>query len=105
MRNEILSFDGQCNGSDILKINALIPFRKSLPDFGARLVLTVHDSVLISGPEKNAEALHKHIKETMEAPIAAMNGFFIPVSIKVGESWGGVKRWEKWLAARQVVTN
>jgi DNA polymerase I-like protein with 3'-5' exonuclease and polymerase domains len=100
MKPEILSFYGQNPGSDILKVNALISLHTSLADFGARLLLTVHDQVLVSCPIRNATACKEHIEAALAAPIEQMVGFSIPATLKLGSSWGDVTSYEKWSAKR-----
>ena len=88
MKNELYAFPGQSNAADILRRNALLPLQRSLGDFGGRLVLTVHDQVLVSVPERNLSSCISHIRDTMQQPIAEMDGYHIPVAIKVGPTWG-----------------
>lgn len=101
MKPEILSFYGQNPGSDILKQNALIKLHNSLRDFQSRLLLTVHDQVLISCPRHLARECRDHIQDCMSTPIPQMDGFVIPATIKVGDNWGDVMSWEKWEAKQQ----
>jgi uracil-DNA glycosylase family 4 len=105
--NEILSFTGQSNAADILRLNALLPLYKGLRDFSARLLLTVHDSVAISCPRRNLTGCVEYVRETLEAPIAAMNNFWIPCTIKVGTketsttgkpNWGDCIPYDDWMA-------
>ena len=98
MKNEVYNFPGQSITADIIRINALIPLHKTLSDFGARLVLTVYDQVLVTVPERNLIPCIDHIRFTMQAPIEKMNGFSIPVGIKVGRSWGELYSIEDFLS-------
>jgi DNA polymerase-1 len=100
MKPEVLSFYGQNPGSDILKQNALIQLHTTLPDFGARILLTVHDQVLVNCPLRNAVSCKEHIEQTMASPLPQMDGFSIPATIKLGPNWGDVTSYEKWSAKR-----
>jgi DNA polymerase-1 len=53
----------------------------------ARMLLQIHDSVLVECPEADAEAVAKLLKTTMEAvypqlPVA------LTVDYKIGDNWG-----------------
>lgn len=99
MRPEILSFYGQNTGSDILKRNALIPLKKGLRAYGARLLYTVHDSVGVCVRRDTLGDTAKFVQGCMEAPIPEMNGFSIGCDIKVGPSWGQLMSLDKYLKA------
>lgn len=93
--NEILAFPGQTTAFGVLQQNALIPFadpERGLRQFDARMMFTVHDSVIVSAKKRNADVVADFIKHTMEAPIPQMDNFWIPVDIKIGVNWGQVKR-------------
>lgn len=96
MRNEILSFPGQTNAADILRQNALIPLHKGLSDFGARLIFTVHDSVGINCPKRALRGCVPFIRDTFEAPIPQMGGFWIPCEISVGPNWMDTIPYEEY---------
>jgi DNA polymerase I-like protein with 3'-5' exonuclease and polymerase domains len=55
----------------------------------ARLLLQVHDSLVLEAPGDLVEEVKAHLKEVMERPIPELNGLVIPVSIKVGNNWLG----------------
>jgi uracil-DNA glycosylase family 4 len=95
-RNELLSFTGQANGADILRSKALVPLSHSLPDFGARLILAIHDSIGVSCPRRFALDCAKHVRATMESPIEEMNGFNIPAAVYIGENWNDVVPFLEW---------
>lgn len=82
-QNEIMSFTGQSNGADVLRFCALLPLSSGLRDFGARLLLTVHDSVVISCPRKALHGCIEFVRECMERPIPQLDQFWIPCTIKV----------------------
>lgn len=105
--NEILAFTGQSNAADILRVNALLPLHRGLADFNARLLLTVHDSVAVSCPRRYLAGCVDYIRETLEAPIARMNNYWIPCTVKVGTketsttgipNWGDIIPWEDWVS-------
>jgi DNA polymerase I-like protein with 3'-5' exonuclease and polymerase domains len=93
-RNEILAFPGQTTAVGVLFQNALLPFSNpetGLRKYGARLMFSVHDSVINSTPQARRVEIADYVKHTMESPIPQLGGFFIPVEIKVGPNWGKVK--------------
>ncbi len=95
-RNEYLAFPGQSNASDILRRNALIPLHRGLPRYGARILLTVHDSVAISCPKAAVSACVEYVRDTLEQPIAEMSNFWIPCEIAVGPNWQDTTLWEDY---------
>jgi DNA polymerase-1 len=95
-QNEIMSFTGQSNGADVLRYCALLPLATSLVDFGARLLLTVHDSVVISAPRKALHGCVQFVRDCMERPIPQLDNFWIPCTIKVSTketSSTGIANW------------
>lgn len=64
----------------------------------ARLLLQVHDSLLVECPKDSVGAVIKAMKATMEQSWTQLGGYVIPVEFKVGgpgESWGEVKAWKE----------
>lgn len=64
---------------------SLIEINKRFPK---RLLLQVHDSLMLEVPAKEAEETKKGIIEIMETPVPELNNYSFPVKAKVGESWG-----------------
>ena len=105
--NEICAFTGQTNGADVLRHCALLPLASGLRDFGARLMLTVHDSVVISAPHKALHGVVQFVRDSLERPIAYMDNFWIPCTIKVSTketsttgsaNWGEAIDYETYCA-------
>jgi uracil-DNA glycosylase family 4 len=96
-RNEYLNFPGQSNEPDILRKVALIPLHKELPNFGARIVLTVHDSLGVSCPKRTLAGCVSYIRDSMEQTIPEMNNFWIPVEISIGKNWQETISWEEYV--------
>ncbi len=71
------------------------PLADALGGIGARICGLIHDSVLIECPsgsvERGAEILREHMQR--EFPQVAP-GFFVPVEMKVGASWGTMEKYE-----------
>ncbi|HEY3057122.1 MAG TPA: DNA polymerase, partial [Thermoanaerobaculia bacterium] len=71
---------------DLLKL-AMIALDKRLDSEAgdARMLLTVHDEIVIEAPEKNATDVAKIVKETMETiyPLAVP----LAVDARWGKSW------------------
>lgn len=102
MRNEILSFPGQTNAADILFKNALIPLYKHLPDFGARILFTVHDSVITTCPKRSLKAMISYSRDVMEAPLPELNNFWIPAEASVGPNWADVIPYEEYASRSNI---
>jgi DNA polymerase I-like protein with 3'-5' exonuclease and polymerase domains len=99
-RNEILAFTGQSNGADILRLCGLLPLSSGLGSFGARLLLTVHDSVAVSCPQRSLHGCVEFMRESLERPIGVMDNYWIPCTIKVGTkatSTTGIANWNDTL--------
>jgi DNA polymerase I len=76
----------QGTAADLLKL-AMIALDRRLEDSarGARMLLTVHDEIVIETPERDAKQVAGIVKETME------NIFPLAVPLAVDASWG--KSW------------
>lgn len=90
-RPEYLSFHGQSNGGEVLRDNYLIPSFRGLKDFGARVLLTVHDSMALNVPKRNLLTTAQFLYDNAERPIPEMNGFVIPCELKWGPNWADTK--------------
>jgi DNA polymerase-1 len=53
----------------------------------ARMLLQVHDSILVECPEKDAEAVAKLLKQTMEVVYPQLP-VQLTVDTKIGDNWG-----------------
>jgi DNA polymerase I-like protein with 3'-5' exonuclease and polymerase domains len=102
-RNEYLAFPGQSSAVDVLLGNALNPLSLLLPkrfEERSRVLFTVHDSVICNvttgGSLQRAEEAYYLVKETLEQPIAELEGFSIPCEVKIGPSWGQGMRWQSF---------
>ncbi len=93
-RNEYLSFHGQANWAELLRQNYLIPCFRHLKEFGARVLLTVHDSMAVNCPKRNLQIVAQFILDHAESPIPQMDGFRIPAEIKHGPNWQDTKLFE-----------
>ena len=101
--SEYLSHPGQANAVDVLIKNALLPFHKGLQEYSARLMFTVHDSVVINCPKKSLISAVAYIRDTMEAPIPELRGFWIPVEVKVGPNWYDVENYDDYQIRQRTV--
>jgi DNA polymerase I len=74
----------QGSAADLMKL-AMVQASPKLPK-GAKMLLQIHDSILAEAPEKEAEAVGKILKDTME------NVYELPVKLKadisIGKNWG-----------------
>jgi len=63
------------------------PLAMALP-WPATLLLQVHDSLVFECPSDLVDTLISTVKTVMEQPWAELGGYSIPISVKVGDSWG-----------------
>jgi DNA polymerase-1 len=91
--NEALSFEPQSTASDIC-LRALIDVRPRLKGIG-HLRLTIHDALTGEFPEENLVEGATLIRDAMVASGAQWTNYVpFEVDMKVGESWGDLKKWE-----------
>lgn len=81
----------QSTGSDFMLISlARLAGDLRLKSLGAKLITTVHDSVCMTVPYKNARTVAKIVKETMErADDGLRQEFFIKADVTISRYWGG----------------
>jgi DNA polymerase-1 len=85
----------QSTASDIT-LSALIRIDKRIRkgDFGkSRLILTVHDSIMLEVPEDAAEEIARAVKDEMEQPVLG-DWLPFPADVKIGKRWGSMKELE-----------
>jgi len=78
----------QGSSADIMKYSMIKMF-EPLKLFGARILLTVHDEVVVSVPEKNVLLCCKIIEKTMVE--AAELSIPTEIDIRIGKNWGEAK--------------
>ncbi|MEO0928783.1 MAG: DNA polymerase, partial [Cyanobacteria bacterium J06643_13] len=72
------------SSADIIKI-AMIELQKILADYQARLLLQVHDELVLEVPPEEWEALEPIIKSTMENAVEL--SIPLAVDINAGQNW------------------
>jgi DNA polymerase I-like protein with 3'-5' exonuclease and polymerase domains len=60
----------------------------------ARILLQVHDALVIEYPKSMREEILGIVKKVMEQPWPELNGYSIPVGIAIGPSWGEVESYK-----------
>jgi DNA polymerase I-like protein with 3'-5' exonuclease and polymerase domains len=91
---QVCNFFSQSTAADILfrghrDLNC-DPWTGKIDGVEGYFLATVHDSNLAEGPEWDPVA--SALRNVMEAPIPELDGLSIPVEIKIGKSWGEMKR-------------
>jgi DNA polymerase-1 len=85
----------QGSASDILSIYTINVARrlKELKS-KAKLVLTIHDDIVLDTPEEEVEQIVKLLKIEMQRPI---EGIRVPIEteIKIGKRWGSLEKYEE----------
>lgn len=74
--------------ADLMKIamtNVEHELEQQYPD--ARMILQVHDSIMVEAPEADAEGVAKLLRETMEAVYPQLD-VSLTVDTKIGDNWG-----------------
>ena len=71
--------------ADLMK-KAMLAVDETLPD-NAKLILQIHDSLIIECPEKDADKIAKILKEKMEQ-VAPELPVKLAVDVKIGHNWG-----------------
>ena len=66
----------------------MTPIAKPIP-INSRLLLQVHDSLVFECAPDKVDELVAACKLVMEQPWRELGGHSIPISVKVGDSWGG----------------
>lgn len=71
--------------ADVTKY-ALVLIHKHLPE-GCKILMQVHDEVVVEAPEELAEEVSRIVKTNMELAAKTILGWTIPVEVLIGESW------------------
>ena len=81
----------QSTGSDFMLISlGHLAKDLRLPQLGAKLITTVHDSVCLVAPYKTARKVGRIVKETMEkADDNLSRKFFLKADVTISRCWGG----------------
>lgn len=82
----------QMTAADVLKL-ALASIHERLPE-NCRLLLTVHDSVLIQAPSSEIQRTVRIVMECMETQFAE-SPLPLRVDLGVGRSWGTLRRYRR----------
>ncbi|MEY4388751.1 MAG: polymerase [Chloroflexota bacterium] len=83
----------QGTAADIIKI-AMIRLAPRLAEVGlaARLILQVHDELLLEAPDAEVDRLVPLLRETMEGALAL--DVPLTVEVKTGRRWDDLRRWD-----------
>lgn len=68
-------------------VEKVIKLHRPLPQ-PALLTLTVHDEFVTEAPAEMVPEVVETMKAVMEQPWAELDGFHLPVTVSVGDSWG-----------------
>lgn len=81
----------QSTGSDFMLISlGRLSRDLRLPELGAKLITTVHDSVALTAPYSTARRVGRIVKETMEkADDTLTRKFFLKADVTISRCWGG----------------
>lgn len=81
----------QSLGSDFMLISlGRLARDYRLPELGAKLITTVHDSVCLTAPYQTARKVGRIVKETMEQADDQLDRkFFLKADVTISRCWGG----------------
>jgi DNA polymerase I-like protein with 3'-5' exonuclease and polymerase domains len=81
----------QSLGSDFMLISlGRLARDYRLPQLGAKLITTVHDSVCLTAPYRTARKVGRIVKETMEQADDQLDrSFFLKADVTISRCWGG----------------
>ena len=82
---KVYNYLPQSTAADIL-LSSLVQIHASLPT-GTRLVLTVHDSVMVECPPSLQSTCESILKTIMMQPIPELGGVSIPIKLGTGVNW------------------
>lgn len=77
----------QGTGADIIKM-AMVKVAQNIKDFDAKIILQVHDELLLEVKEEDIKKVSSIIKNTMENIVKFKVS--LPVDVKVGKNWAEV---------------
>ena len=86
----------QSSGSEIMRA-ALIQIHRFLRPHASKIVLTIHDEILLEMP-KDEFHLIPQIRKLMVDVYTPFNGCFMDTDVKIGTSWGSMKSYESTAA-------
>ena len=64
---------------------------KVLRELGYKMLLQIHDEVIMEGPEENAEEALKRMIEVMENPLDFQTLVKLEVDANIGDNWYDAK--------------
>jgi DNA polymerase-1 len=81
----------QSTGSDFMLVSlGRLARDLRLPELGAKLITTVHDSVCLTAPYSTARRVGRIVKETMEMADDTLDRkFFLKADVTISRCWGG----------------
>ncbi|WNN96068.1 DNA polymerase I [Microbacterium phage Schimmels22] len=81
----------QSTGSDFMLVSlGRLARDLRLPELGAKLITTVHDSVCLTAPYSTARRVGRIVKETMEKADDTLDRkFFLKADVTISRCWGG----------------
>ncbi|CCD73325.2 DNA polymerase theta [Caenorhabditis elegans] len=80
----------QGSASEIFK-TAIVDIESKIKEFGAQIVLTIHDEVLVECPEIHVAAASESIENCMQNALSHLLRVPMRVSMKTGRSWADLK--------------
>ena len=87
--NSALAFLPQSTASDIC-VSAAMEIHKWAPEYGARIIGSIHDAILVESPKEHTEEIAKRMQLEMAASASRALGTTVPFATDAewGTSWG-----------------
>lgn len=92
-KRQAVNFKVQSPTFDIVSIG-LRRAEKALKPFDARIILTVHDCVVVEANENQLNDIIPVIKKAMEKPVPPIPDGLMEVDVEVGDNWGYMEEYE-----------
>lgn len=88
------AFNSRIQGSaaDVIKL-AMVALEEPLKDFGAAMIIQIHDELVVESPEDVCDDVSKVMKDVMEKPLDGKNPLRLPLVTEpnIVERWGDAK--------------
>ncbi|ASX99280.1 DNA polymerase I [Arthrobacter phage Molivia] len=99
VENSALAFMPQSTANDIC-LDAALAIHEWIGQYGARIMATVHDQILVSCPPEHAMEVGHRMEEEMQASARRALGTRCVFDAKpdIGDDWANLEAADKWLA-------
>uniref|UniRef100_A0A1I7T0H7 DNA-directed DNA polymerase n=1 Tax=Caenorhabditis tropicalis TaxID=1561998 RepID=A0A1I7T0H7_9PELO len=90
MERVAVNYTVQGTASEIFK-TAIVDVESKIKIYGASIVLTIHDEILVDCPKKYSSIVSDLIRNSMQSSLSHLLRVPIKISLKTGQSWAELK--------------